>query len=243
MLSDFNCKIFNIDRFSLLTDEQDPELFSEKINSDMLLLDHLGFHRLFCQISHNENSPLSQTFLKADKLEHLIKLSVSRSIRRKFIINIVPSIHLSMDAPFIRNLSSLTALNSNYIFIDLPISVVYPEFLDGAINKILYNCKLRPIFNEFQDFASVYRDLPSVERIMKIKDSAFLFSLSSDSITKSIDVIKQIYNNGNTVLLCTASEHDTFNLSQISKNLKALKERLPRRIYLDIMLKAHSFLR
>ena len=133
--------------------------------------------------------------------------------------------------------------NSNYIFIELPISVVYPDFFDGAINKILYNCKLRPIFNNFQDFAAVYRDTAALERMINIKSAAFVFSLNSNGFQKSLDLIKRIYDVGNTVLLSTACEHDSFNKSRITKNLQVLKERLPSSVYLDIMLRAHSFLR
>ena len=243
MLSDFNCKIFNTDRLSLLDPDCDLTIHTAQINSDLSILDSFGIHRLFCQVSHIEDIPLNKTLSKITALESSIKLSVNPSMRRRFVINVVPSIHLSENAPFIRNISSLTVENSNYIFIDLPISLIYPDFIDGAINKILYNCKLRPIFNNFQDFASVYRDTAALERLINIKSAAFVFSLNSNSFQKSVDLIKRIYDVGNIALLSTSCERDSFNKARISKNLEFLKERLPSSVYLDIMLRSHSFLR
>ena len=243
MLSDFNCKIFNTDRLSLLDPSIDRNLFFERINSDLESLDSFGIHRLFCQVPHNELLCLSQTFSKINTLEKFIKISINRSVRRKFTINVVPSIHLSPNAPFISNISSLTALDSNYIFIDLPISVMYPEYLDSAINKILYNCKLLPVFNEFQDFACIHHGTAALERMIKIKGAAFQFSLNSKNFANYIDIIKQIHDNGNYALLSTSCEHDLFNKTRISGNLNLLRESLPSRVYLNIMLRAHSFLR
>ena len=243
MISDFNCKIFNTDRLNLLDPSVDVELAAERINSDLEILDSLGIHRLFCQVPYNEDLTLNKTFSKMTALEKFIRSSVNRSIRKKFTISVVPSIHLSENAPFITDIDSLTVVNTNYMFVDLPISVVYPDYLDGTINKILYNCKLLPIFNDFHNFSYIHQNTPELERIMKIKGAAFGFSLSSKCFTKSIETIKQIYGNGNFVLLSTSCEHDSFNISRISKNLAILRERLPSRIYLDIILKSHAFLR
>ena len=80
MLSDFNCKIFNTDRLSLLDPDYDSVIHTEQINSDLSLLDSLGIHRLFCQVPHIEDLPLNKTLSKMADLQSFIKLSLKSSI-------------------------------------------------------------------------------------------------------------------------------------------------------------------
>ena len=244
MLSDFNCKIFNTDRLSFLNTSDYPLDYAvAKINSDLNTLDSLGFHRLICQVIHDENIPINRTLDKIDNLERFIRQSIGRSNRRKFNINVLPVIYLSENAPYINNLSALTAFGTNYIITELPISVTYPDYLDTTINKILYNCKLRPVFTEFETFSNIHNGTEYIEKMINIKNSAFVFSLSSNNFLGSIRLMRHIYDNGNTVLLSTGCEHDLFDMKRIKKNLLVLKEKLSEDVYLSIMLNAHRFLR
>ena len=244
MLSDFNCKIFNPDRLRFLNTFDYPlDSVITKINSDMITLDYMGFHRLICQVLHDENLPINRTFNKIDNLERFIKQSTGRAARRKFNVTVLPAVHLSANAPYIPNISALTACGTNYIIAELPISVTYPEYLDSTINKILYNCRLHPIFTEFETFATIHSGTEYVEKMINIKNSAFVFCLNSNNFASNVGLIRRIYGNGNTVLFATGCEHDVFNIKRINQNITLLKERLPESTYLDIMLKAHRFLR
>ena len=244
MLSDFNCKIFNFDRLKFLNSyDYSSDSIISKIESDLNALDSLGFHRLVCQVLHDENFSINRTLEKIDNLERFIKQSVKPSLRRKFNISVLPSVHLSENAPFIKNISALSSCDTNYFFAVLPISVAYPDYLDATINKILYNCRLRPIFTEFETFATTHNDTEYIEKMINIKNSAFIFSLNSNNFPKCIGIIRCIYENGNTVLFSTGCEHDLFNVKRITQNISLLKEKLPEGIYLDIMIKAHRFLR
>lgn len=244
MLSDFNCKIFNPDRIRFLDSAgYSSDAIREKINSDVAVLDSLGFHRLVCQVVHDENKPVALTLEKIRNIEDFIKGSVSGSLRRKFSISVLPALTLSESTPYVKSVSALTIKNTNYVFAELPISIVYPDYLDSTINKILYNCRLCPIFTKFDLFASIHRDTDHIERMTNIKGAAFQFSLNNKNFQSSVELIRRIHAKGGLVLLATDSEHDVFNVKRISENLALLKEKLPRSVYLDIMLSAHGFLR
>ena len=243
MLSDFNCKIFNPDRIKLLDSAgYSSDAIREKINSDMAVLDSLGFHRLVCQVVYDENKSVALTLEKIRSVEDFIKDSVALSLRRKFNISVVPALALSENTPYVKNISALTIKNTNYILAELPISIVYPDYLDSTINKILYNCRLCPIFTKFDIFASIHRNTDHIERMTNIKDAAFQFSLNKKNFQNSIALMNYIHYKGGRVLLATDSEHDLFNAKRISENLTLLKEKLPRSVYLDIILSAHGFL-
>lgn len=244
MLSDFNCKIFNYDHIKLLnTTDNFSDVIAEKIKSDLSVLDLLGIHRLICQVTCDENKPVSLTLEKIKNLESFIKASIPGSLRRKFNVSVYPSVALSENTPYVQKLSELTVKGTNYIFAELPISIVYPDYLDATINKILYNCKLRPIFTEFDIFATIHKSTDYIEKMINIKGAAFVFSLNNKNFQNNIDLIKAIYAKGNKVLFSTNSEHDVFNAKRIADNVAFLKEKLQKGAYLDIMLQAHSFLR
>ena len=242
MLSDFNCKIFDIDKFDALA-LPDGQLCksTDKIFSDLAILDKCDFHTLVCLVDHDEYSSVRTTLHKVNTLKNHIKNILRNNNKRKFSVSVFPRVCLSCIAPYIENINSLTAGSSNYIFLSLPLALAQDDF-DEALNKILYNCKLLPIFTDCQIYRTLYSD-EFIKKLIRIKGAVFQFSLKNESFEENISLIKQIYANDKTVLLGTGCDHNDFNKSVIVRNLKILKNNLGADAYTDIVLRSHGFLR
>jgi hypothetical protein len=244
MKTDFNCKLFDINVFNRLSEsfDSDCNIFSEQINDDLMILDKLGFHRLICIVNHSEFDSVALTLSKIKSLEQFIKKSISLSNRRKFKIFVYPKLVLGADVPYIMDLCKLALNRSKYIFLELPAYTTKISDLDEALNKILYNCKLVPVFSNFQVCNNLYPD-DFINRLIKIKGAAFEFSLRNENFERNIATIRKIYNTGNLVLFSTNCDHKNLNQKVVSDNLNKLKKELDEQIYLDIIIKSHVFLR
>ncbi len=240
MLSDYNCRILNIDRYKLhLGDNDVLKNEFQKIIDDINILGSLGFHKLVCQVKYNVLNSSLNTKKSVTSLKRLIKKETSHHLVGKFNISVVPTVYLAEDTPYIKDLKALTVTKSNYIFIELPFSVP-SEYVPQAINKILYSLKLLPVFTNFHVYNSTY-DMGEINRLIGIKGAAFQFDLSRAVLPQCIKTIKQILRNGNTVLIGTSCDHSNLNKYEIDKNLKALKKLLGDDYYMTLVLRARSF--
>ena len=244
MKTDFNCRIFDTNVFERLSASFDGfnKIFSQQINNDLMILDKLGFHRLICTVDHSELDSVALTLSKIKNLEQFIKKSISLSNRRKFKFFVYPKLILGADVPYFKDLRKLALNRSKYIFLELPAYTAEISDLDEALNKILYNCKLLPVFVNFQMCNDFYPD-DFISRLIKIKSAAFVFSLRNNNFAENIAVIRKIYNSGNLVLFSTCCDHNNLNQKVILDNLNKLKKELGEQIYLNIILKSHNFLR
>ena len=241
MLSDYNCRILNIDRYKLyLGDESALKAEFQKIIDDVNILGSLGFHKLVCQVKHNFLSPASSTKKYIASLKRLIRKETAHRLEGKFNIHVVPSVYLSEDTPYIKDIKNLTAPKTNYIFLELPFANM-PEYIPQAINKILYSQKLIPVFTDFHIHNSIY-SAEEINRLVSIKGAAFQFDLSNSLLPQNIKTIKRILNNGNTALIGTSCDHFNLNRSEIDRNTKALKKLLGDNYYMTLILRARSFL-
>ena len=243
MISDFNCKIFDIDKLSTISSFIDTEcLEREKIKSDLKIMDSCSIHRLVCQISHNENSSVRQTKNKICLFKKYINQSIPKEFKNKFDIYAYPKIQLSLSSSYINRFSSLCFGADNYIFLELPIFPSSFEMIDSSINKILYNCKALPIFTDFQIYNDIYSpDL--IRRLINIKGAAFQIMLSRTLRDEDIDIIRKVYLTENIVLFGISADHNHLNKSIIIQNICSLQKKLGDNTYMDILIKAHNFLR
>ena len=240
MLSDYNCKILNIDRFKLhLGDEIVLKNEFQKMIDDINLLGSLGFHKLVCQTRYNHYIPTSNVKQSILALKRRIQKEVAHRLSGKFNISVVPTICLSSDTPYIKNLRALTLPKTNYIFLELPFSEM-SEHMHTAINKILYTQKLLPVFTEFHIYSSFY-EADDINKLINIKGAAFQFSLKHSVLPKNIKIIKQILRNGNTVLIGTSCDHSQLNKSDLLKNINLMKKLLGEDFYMTLVLRARAF--
>lgn len=240
MLSDYNCRILNIDRYKLhLGDDSILKNEFQKMIDDINILGSLGFHKLVCQVKYNFFSSASDTNKSITSLKHLIKKETAHRLLGKFNISVVPTVYLAEDTPYIKDLKALTVPKTNYIFIELPFSDT-SEYVPQAINKILYSLKLIPVFTDFHIYNSTY-DYDEINRLINIKGAAFQFDLSHSVLPQCIKTIKQILKNGNTVLIGTSCDHSSFNKAEIDKKTKNLKKLLGNDYYMTLVLRARSF--
>ena len=240
MLSDYNCRILDIDRYKLYLG--DPSLLAaerKRIKDDIAVLGNLGFHKLICQVRHDTNVSVDHTKKVSSSLKRFLKEFVFNKGLSKFKLSIVHVLYLSEDAPYIKNIRELAVSKTNYIFIELPL--IEQDHVPLAINKILYQCKLIPIFTEFHTCTALY-DLTEVNKLINIKNAAFQFSLKSAVLPNNISHIKRILRNGNTVLIGSSCDHSNFNKVELKKNLTMLQKLLGNDYYMTLVMRARSFI-
>ena len=240
MLSDYNCKILNIDRYKFhLGDDSVLKNEIQKMIVDINTLGSLGFHKLVCQIPYKNSTTPSNAKKYITLLKRRIHKEIAHRLSGKFNISLVPTVYLSQDTPYVKNLKALTIPKTNYIFLELPFSDM-PEYVPGAINKILYYQKLIPVFSEFHIYNSLYTN-DEINKLINIKGSAFQFSIKHAVMPENVKIIKQILKNGNTVLLGTSCDHANLNKTNIDKNIKAIKKLLGEDYYMTLILRARTF--
>ena len=136
MLSDYNCKILNIDRYKLhLGDEAVLKNEFQNMINDINTLGALGFHKLVCQIKYND--AVSPSSAKKDilSLSRRIHKELSHRLSGKFNISIVPSVYLSENIPYVKDIDHLTVSKTNYIFLELPFPEMPDYILHSGSNK------------------------------------------------------------------------------------------------------------
>ncbi len=234
MICDFDCKIFNINRFDLSLDKDDTTYLRERFQGDLEILDRCSIHRLVCFVRHNEERSVQNTLKRAEYFDYFIKGSICSDVFKRFRLRVYPKIFLSKDSPYIKNISRLAVGDSKRIFIDLPL-LPQPEYLDETLNKILYNCHLIPVFTNFQNYNFIYSE-NCIDKLIRIQNASFQFSLSEINRPDNLDLVKRIMNIGNAVLLGTGADHDMLNEKDIIKNLTLLKKKLSLEIYRDILI-------
>ena len=241
MLCDYNCKILDLDRCKLhLGDKSLLKNEFEKVIFDINALGSLGFHRLICPIKQDELNSIPQIKNNLIPLKNVFQKEITKHLNGNFSLSFVPLIYLSKDAPYIKNIQKLTALKSNYIFLELPFSHM-PDYVPPAINKILYECKLFPVFSEFHICVATY-NAEDIKKLTNIKGAAFQFGIKHINLPRNINLIKHILKNGNVILLGSSCDHDNLNISEIEKNIKALKRNLGDALYITLVMRARSFL-
>lgn len=240
MLSDHNCRLFDVNRFNILNNSLDssPDLELDKIKNDLSAMAECGFHNFICPVKYNYNlsTPCRKKILC--RLKELSAKSVPRGCG-KITVSFVPLISLSPETHYIKNISKLTLNNSRYIFIELPF-VYSPEYVPMALNRLLYSCNLLPVFVDFQFYARLYPEV-ELEKIMRIKGAAFQFNIKNAYDPCSIKLIKRILSNGNTVLIGTGSDHDSLNVREIMINIEKFRRKISEKTFLEIILKAKKF--
>ena len=117
MLSDYNCKILNINRYKFhLGDDSLLKNEFQKMIDDINLLGSLGFHKLVCQVRYNDSMPTSSAKQSILFLKRRIRKEVAHRLSGKFNISLVPTVCLSAETPYIKNIKALTVPKTNYIF-------------------------------------------------------------------------------------------------------------------------------
>ena len=240
MLSDYDCRLLDIDRYKLhLGDEATLKNEFQKLIDDINDLGSLGFHKLVCQIKHDSSFPASVTKKHIRKIQRLITKETALRLSGKFKLSFVPVIYFSENVPYSKDLKVLSVPNSNYIFLELPLSYM-PEYVPHALNRLLYSQKLLPVFANFHIYCATYKP-DEIDKFISIKNSAFQFDLSCAVLPQNIKLIKQILKSGNTVLIGTSRDHSSLNKSEIDKNIKLLKKSLGDSYYMTLVLRAHAF--
>lgn len=237
MLSDYNCKIFEINKYRAFLgkyDTQDVDIAN--LISDVEALGKCGFHRLISLFCHRPYNSVSQTKRAVISLNKKIKETVRLN---NFKISFVPSVFLTEDAPYIKNIGSLAIPHSNFIFVESPVPEM-PDYYPITINKLLYHCKLIPIFSNFQACCVLYPH-QEIEKLIRIKSSAFQFSLESSYTPQCLSIIRKILSNGNTVLLGTGCTHAELNAVKIAQDLAQLKKSLGYDEYSNLIMRSHKF--
>lgn len=240
MLSDFNCKILNLEKNK--SNYFDPYHsadieWEKKFIEDVELLGALGFHNLVCQIPYDSDADiLYYTNKRIKYIEHQLKSATSRKLSAKFKMVAVPVVYLTDETPILKYLDKLVLRSTNYIFLELPFGH-FPDSLAVAINKILYKRNLLPIFANFNLYTSIC-DNDVIQRVINIKGAGYQFPLRLSVLSDNIHLIKQIIKNGGLVLLGTSCDHNNLNISEISKCLEMLQRRLGYNDYTQMVLRA-----
>lgn len=241
MLTDYNCRIFDINKFELLNSSLNNELqiTLDQIKSDLFLMHECGFHRFICPVRFNENFPTSYTIKSINALQKFSSKATPRNCG-KISIKFVPKIYLSSEAPYIKNLSDLKIKNTNFALFELPMQK-NPEYIPETLNKILYNCHLTPIFTEFQIINMLYSP-DEIDKMIRIKNAAFQFNIKSIYDNKNILLINKILKNNNTVLLGTNFNHQNLNIAQINISLDKFKRKISSDVYNYILLSSRKLI-
>ena len=237
MLSDYNCRIFESDRYnSIFNKYNSPEAEIAHIIDDIKILGSCGFHRLVSLIDHRPTDSVSQALHSIDLTRKKISSHIRGDLAR---ISFYPSVFLSEELPYTKNIKSLALPRTNYIFIKSPIPEM-PSYYPSAINKLLYSLDLIPVFCNFQ-ICNILYPPHEIEKLLRISRAAFQFDISSIYLPENIITIKNILKNGNTVLLGTGFTHSKLNRSIISKSLEKLKKSLSSEEYMTLVVRSHKF--
>ena len=240
MLIDYNCRLFEINKFELidssLSDHVSVEM--ENIKSDLTMMANAGFHTFFCHVCHNENLSVTVTNKKISFMKTLAKMAIPKECG-KISVRFVPKVFLTKDVPYINRISSLALGSSNYIFLELPLIGDY-SYIPEALNKILYNCRLIPIFTEFKAISALY-PYSEVEKMIRIKNAAFQINIKALADEKIFRIINKILANGNTVLFGTNSSHSTLNIKEIVCNIEKFRKHISDESYRNIVISARNF--
>ena len=212
----------------------------EKAKKDIISMSKCGFHTFFCPVRHNEFISTTYTKRAVHQLQTIAKKSLNYNECGKISLNFVPKIFLSREAPYIKNLSSLAYGKTNYIFLELPIDAS-PDHVPEALNKILYNCKLIPIFTDFQLYSLLY-DPIEIDKMIRIKGSAFQFGLKTICEPQNLHLIKKIIKQGNTVLLGTGCKRESLNIRELSHNLNSFRNAVSDSVFREIVVNAKKLL-
>ena len=242
MFSDYNCRIFDTCKFeSLKNDGADVSLLPEfeNIKKDIEAMTRIGFHTFYCPIRYNDSISVTQTQRSLLKLKKYFQKVIPRNCG-KISVNFVPQLYLSSDAPYIKNISALAIKNSNRVFVELPLEL-NPDYIPETLNKLLFSCRLLPIFLEFQLFVAIY-DPTEIEKMLRINGAAFQFNIRSAFEPQNVKIIKKILSNGNTVLLGTNCKHDFLNVKEINRSIEKLKKAVGEEMFLKIILNSKKFL-
>lgn len=237
MLIDFNCRLFDINKFEFISSSASDQVMIEldKIRADLLDLTSCGFHTFYCPIRHNEAFPATYTCKKVSNAKRMFMGTIPKNCG-KVTLKFIPKVHLSKDAPFIKNISSLAVRNTNYILLELPI-MANPDHVPEALNKILYNCHLTPIFSEFQIPLKLY-PFSEIEKMIRIKNAMFQFNIKSLSDPDVIKIIRKIVSNEKVVLFGTSCDHLSLNIKDISSKIEKFRDEISDATYRNIVISA-----
>ena len=75
MICDFDCKIFNTNKFNELNTVDEDLFFRETLRDDLEILDRCSIHRLVCYIRHDEDQNVNNTLRRVAEMEKFIKRS------------------------------------------------------------------------------------------------------------------------------------------------------------------------
>ena len=243
MNTDFNCWLLDVDKFRSLESHDDyQDVFSRRVVQDIELLSGLGIKRLVSFVDYDEKYPVSATVDLIKKRKQIINQTIPIKARRGIKIDLYPRVRLSELSPYIRGIHRLAPQGTNYLFLACPsVGVDFLE-LDEALNKILYSCRLIPVFTEFDACVTLY-DQAFIDKLLNIKGAVFQFSLSNELTAKTARLIKKIINNDNVVIFGTCCQHYDLNSNTINGNISKLKNELGESDYLKMMLQLYRFLR
>ena len=237
MLSDYNCRIFELNKYdSIFNNYKTLESELMQITSDIRTLGICGFHRLVYLINHRPNDSVAQTISSVNMM-HKKFASIIKGGSTK--ISFRPSIFISDSTLDITNIKALTIPRTDYIFVKSPIPEM-PDYYPEIINKLLYSLDLIPVFCDFHSCNVLY---PSneLEKLFRIPKAAFQFDIGSINLSQNISAVKRILKNGNTVLLGTGCEHSNINKTPILKNLDKLRKSLDEEEYMTLVIRSHKF--
>lgn len=242
MLSDFNCKILDIDRYKFyLGDESTLSIEAQKLINDINILGSCGFHKLILQIKADPFLPPYAYKNSALKIIQRVNKETFHKLSGKFSIYTVPVLYLTEETPFAKDLEKFTAFKSNYIFFELPHADLISDQLFISINHLLYKRNILPVFAEIQKYLDTYSAI-DINRIINIKGAAFQFSLDFNALSKNINTIKHILNNDGLILLGSSCQHAYLNKDEINKCLKYLRQQLGNDEYMKLIIKPRSLL-
>lgn len=226
MLSDFNCKILDIDKYKFyLGDESVLLIEAQKLINDINILGSCGFHKLTLPIKTDPLSPFYIYKKSSSKIIQYVKSQTAHKLLGKFSIYTVPVLNLTEETPFLENLEKFTAYKSNYIFFELSDKNEFSNQFFVSLNHLLYKQNILPVFVNIQKhLGTTIND--DINRIINIKGAAFIFDLNINFFSRDICTIKHILRNGGIVLLGSSCEHSQLNKSQIEKCINLLKKQL-----------------
>ena len=237
MLIDFNCRLFDINKFKFIAAPTSDQISLEidKIRTDLSNLALCGFHTFYCPIRHNENFSVTYTCKKIAHAKKIYANAIPKGCG-KISVRFIPKLYLSQDAPFIKNISSLTIKGTNYILLELPFTI-HQNYVPEALNKILYNCNLSPIFSDFHMALKLY-PFSEIEKMIRIKNAMFQFNIKSLPDPDVIKIIRKITSNGNIVLFGTNCDHFSLNIKEMSNIIEVFRSKISDTTYRNIVISA-----
>ncbi len=237
MFIDFNCRIFENDKLKSVFAFA-PELRILQIESDLEILNRYSINDLVCNFRFDYSQTNCYAFDQIKKYRQLIKDYMPQSYKRAFETIVLPSFSLTSDTPYISDLNKLCA--NGYILLELPL---FPncEMIDSSLNKILYNCKLLPVFLNFDKCLAMYEE-SMLDKLSSIKGAGFVFEFASAVDKNILKRIKFISDKNNYVLFSTNSLHNELNERKISDGIRSLQNYLPLPQYQAIIMNARKLI-